>query len=392
MKIKILSVFGTRPEAIKMAPLIKKMAENARFDSKICVTGQHQEMLQSVLELFHITPDFNLQVMEKNQDLSHLTAKILLGMQGVLVHYHPDLILVHGDTTTTLVASLSAYYHRIPVAHVEAGLRSGNMMLPWPEEANRKLVGALSILHFAPTIGAKQNLLNEGVSEECIHVTGNTVIDTLLDTLQILDKNTHLMREYKQQFSFLDSSRRMILVTGHRRENFGGGFERMCDALRLIAKRFPEVDIVYPVHLNPQVQEPVNKLLSEIKNIYLIPPVDYLAFVYFMKNAYFILTDSGGVQEEAPSLGTPVLVMRDKTERPEAIEAGTVELVGTSVSKIVTHVERLLMDSSHYQRMSAANNPYGDGMASDRILSAIAAWFEKNRKQEMTGNLIKEVV
>jgi len=373
--IHSLCVFGTRPEAIKMAPVVKHLAEHAAFDSKVCVTGQHRQMLEPFLALFNIKPDFDLNVMTPNQTLSKLTTNILNGLAGVFEHYRPDVILVHGDTTTTLATSLAAYYHQIPVAHVEAGLRTGNIFLPWPEEANRKLTSVLAAQHFAPTPLSRQNLLDEGVPADAIHVTGNTVVDALFDVLQQFESNPALEKNYAKQFMFLTPKRRMILVTGHRRENFGGGFERICQALVRIAETFPDVDIVYPVHLNPQVQAPVNGLLSSTPNIHLIAPVDYLPFVYLMKASYMILTDSGGIQEEAPSLGKPVLVMRDTTERPEALEAGTVQLVGTEAPVIVSAVTRLLDDAEHYRRMSQAQNPYGDGDASRRIADALLTKF-----------------
>ena len=382
MTIKTLTILGTRPEAIKMATLIQQLNSDSRFNNKLCITGQHQHMLDPVLALFDLVPDFNLHVMTENQDLSHLTAKILTGLTDVFKQYQPDLILVHGDTTTTLASALSAYYHQIPIAHVEAGLRTGNIYSPWPEEANRKLTGALSKLHFAPTECSRSNLLREGVKQESIHVTGNTVIDALQAMVHKIDTQPGLQHTLEQQFSFLIPKRKMILVTGHRRENFGQGFERICQALANIAERFPDVDIVYPVHLNPRVQQPVNSLLAGIENIYLIPPVDYLPFVHLMKSAYLILTDSGGIQEEAPSLGKPVLVMRDNTERPEAIDAGCVELVGTDVETIVHHVSRLLTDEACYQRMSQAHNPYGDGKACARIVQVIAQVFSPHFKQE----------
>lgn len=375
MLINTLCIFGTRPEAIKMAPVIKQLEADPRFNNKICVTGQHQQMLDSVLNLFQIAPDFNLHVMTENQDLSHLTAKILTGLADVFKQYKPDLVLVHGDTTTTLAASISAYYHRIPVAHVEAGLRTGDINSPWPEEANRKLSGALTTLHFAPTHGSRNNLLREGTSPEHIHVTGNTVIDALYGMVNKINTQPELSHTLAQQFPFLTPTRKVILVTGHRRENFGDGFERICQALVSLAHQFPAIDIVYPVHLNPSVQKPVKSLLAGINNIYLINPVDYLPFIYLMQHAYIILTDSGGVQEEAPSLGKPVLVMRDKTERPEALDAGTVQLVGTDVDKIVSAVAILLTDKDLYYRMSCAQNPYGDGEASMRITEIIAAFF-----------------
>lgn len=391
MPINTLCIFGTRPEAIKMAPIIKLLEADSRFKSQLCITGQHKQMLDSALDLFQITPDYNLQVMTANQDLSQLTAKILTGLAEVLKQYKPDLILVHGDTTTTLAASISAYYHRIPVAHIEAGLRTGDMNSPWPEEANRKLAGALATLHFAPTSSSRTNLLHEGSKAENIHVTGNTVIDALYSIIDKINTQPHLSDKLAEQFPFLTPARKVILVTGHRRENFGKGFLRICQALANIACQFPDVDIIYPVHLNPCVQQPVNTLLAGIKNIFLIAPIDYLPFVYLMKHSYLILTDSGGVQEEAPSMGKPVLVMRDKTERPEAIDAGTVKLVGTEVEQIVKNVSRLLTDKQLYERMSLAQNPYGDGEASARIVGIIAALFSPHKENECTlteGSLI----
>ena len=373
--IHSLCVFGTRPEAIKMAPVVKQLVEHSAFSNKVCVTGLHRQMLEPFLDLFNIKPDFDLNVMTPNQTLSKLTANILNGLAGVFETHRPDVILVHGDTTTTLATSLAAYYHQIPVAHVEAGLRTGNIFLPWPEEANRKLTSVLAAQHFAPTPLSRQNLLDEGVPAEAIHVTGNTVVDALFDVLQQIESNPVLEHNYAAQFPFLTPKRRMILVTGHRRENFGGGFERICQALVCIAQAFPDVDVVYPVHLNPQVQTPVNKLLSSTPNIHLIAPVDYLPFVYLMKASTLILTDSGGIQEEAPSLGKPVLVMRDTTERPEAVDAGTVQLVGTEVHVILEAVTRLLENAEHYRRMSQAQNPYGDGDASRRIAEALVARF-----------------
>lgn len=369
---KVLVVFGTRPEAIKMAPLALALEADARFDTKVCVTGQHREMLDQVLELFAIKPEFDLRIMRPGQDLTDVTAAILQGLKDVFGQFKPDLVLVHGDTATTFATSLAAYYQQIPVAHVEAGLRTGNLYSPWPEEANRKLTGALAALHFAPTEISKQNLLREGVSSDHIVVTGNTVIDALLSVVNKLKNDASLQNRLGEQFNYIAPDRRIILVTGHRRESFGGGFERICQALVDIARTFPDVDIVYPVHLNPNVREPVNRLLAGIANVHLIEPLDYLPFVYLMNRAHLILTDSGGIQEEAPSLGKPVLVMRDTTERPEAVQAGTVKLVGTSVASIVRTLKELLTDSSAYQQMSFAHNPYGDGKACQRILDALA--------------------
>lgn len=369
--MKVLIVFGTRPEAIKMAPLALALAADPHFDAKVCVTGQHREMLDQVLKLFRIQPDFDLNIMRPGQDLTDVTTAVLQSLKGVFSSFKPDIVLVHGDTTTTFSTTLAAYYHQIPVAHVEAGLRTGNLYSPWPEEANRKLTGALAQLHFAPTDTSRQNLLREGISPDSIIVTGNTVIDALLDVVRRLDTDSRLRVEAEGPTSFLTTSERIILVTGHRRESFGIGFERICQALVKIARDHPDVRIIYPVHLNPNVRTPVNRLLTGIENIHLIEPLDYLPFVSLMTKAYIILTDSGGIQEEAPSLGKPVLVMRDTTERPEAIAAGTVRLVGTDTSTIVEEIERLLNDGEAYRDMSRAHNPYGDGKACKRILDAL---------------------
>lgn len=354
-----------------MAPVTLALANDDRFEARVCVTGQHREMLDQVLNLFKIVPDFDLNIMRSGQDLTDVTVAILQGMKDVFSQFKPDIVLVHGDTATTLAASLAAYYHQIPVAHVEAGLRTGNMYSPWPEEGNRKLTGALACLHFAPTETSRDNLLREGISAERIRVTGNTVIDALLNVVQRLEQDMELASEAVAPTEFLDSSRRFILVTGHRRESFGGGFERICQALGVVARNHPEIDIVYPVHLNPNVREPVNRLLSDVQNIHLIEPLDYLHFVHLMSRAHVILTDSGGIQEEAPSLGKPVLVMRETTERPEAVAAGTVKLVGTEIKNIVNELECLLADESAYRKMSFAHNPYGDGMASKRIIDSL---------------------
>lgn len=370
-KKKVLTVFGTRPEAIKMAPLVHQLANDERFDARVCVTAQHREMLDQVLGLFEITPEYDLNIMKAGQTLNDITARILTELKPVLQDFKPDVVLVHGDTATTFAASLAAYYEQIKVGHVEAGLRTGNIYSPWPEEANRKLTGALASYHFAPTATSRQNLLDEGYDENHIYVTGNTVIDALLMVKHKIENHRELSDNLATCFPFLDASRRMILVTGHRRESFGGGFERICEALSLIAKKYLDVQIVYPVHLNPNVQEPVNRLLSGLDNVYLIEPQEYLPFVYLMNRSYLILTDSGGIQEEAPSLGKPVLVMRDTTERPEAVEAGTVVLVGTDVDIICRKVEHLLENESTYTMMSKAHNPYGDGKACQRILDCL---------------------
>ncbi|WP_444677533.1 non-hydrolyzing UDP-N-acetylglucosamine 2-epimerase [Halomonas sp. E19] len=371
--MKILTVFGTRPEAIKMAPLALQLANDDRFEAKVCVTAQHREMLDQVLSLFELTPDFDLNLMKPGQDLADVTTGILHGMKSVFREFTPDMVLVHGDTATTFAASLAAYYHQIPVGHVEAGLRTGNLYSPWPEEANRKLTGALAAKHFAPTPTSKQNLLKEGVDPSAVFVTGNTVTDALLNVVHKLENDTALANGLAQRFAFLDPAKRLVLVTGHRRESFGGGFERICQALAHIANAHPDVQVVYPVHLNPNVREPVNRLLAGVDNIFLIEPQDYLPFVYLMNRAHLILTDSGGIQEEAPTLGKPVLVMRNTTERPEAVEAGTVKLVGTNVDVITSAISRLLLDENAYQAMSVAHNPYGDGKACQRIMDALVA-------------------
>ncbi len=369
--MKTLCVFGTRPEAIKMAPLALALAADERFEAKVCVTGQHREMLDQVLALFAIKPEFDLDIMKPRQDLTDVTSSILLGMKEVFREFKPDIVLVHGDTATTFAATLAAYYQQIPVAHVEAGLRTGNLYSPWPEEANRKLTGTLAKLHFAPTDNSRLNLIGEGVAKASIVVTGNTVIDALLEVIKRLEHDPHLFAKAAAPTAFLDNNRKLILVTGHRRESFGGGFERICKALLDTAQLHPDVDIVYPMHLNPNVREPVNRLLTGIDNVHLIEPLDYLPFVHLMSRAHIILTDSGGIQEEAPSLGKPVLVMRDTTERPEAVEAGTVKLVGTDGTNIVREINRLLLDAEAYRAMSYAHNPYGDGQASARIIEAL---------------------
>lgn len=385
-KKRILLVFGTRPEAIKMAPLVKELQKHPdRFETVVCVTAQHRQMLDQVLQIFEIVPDYDLDVMQAGQDLYDVTSKVLLGMREVLKSARPDVVLVHGDTSTSTAAALAAFYQQIPVGHVEAGLRTGNIYSPWPEEMNRQITGRLASLHFAPTPLSKNNLLAEGVSPESIHVTGNTVIDALFMVVDKIRQNgledglaADLVRRYPALKPALagehsSGSRRLILVTGHRRENFGQGFENICHALAEIASMHPNVDIVYPVHLNPNVQEPVQRILGNAtaSNVILIDPVDYLPFVYLMDSSYLIITDSGGVQEEAPSLGKPVLVMRETTERPEAVEAGTVRLVGTVAEKIVRHTSELLTDSVVYNVMRQAHNPYGDGKACSRILQVL---------------------
>ncbi|BBU94200.1 MULTISPECIES: non-hydrolyzing UDP-N-acetylglucosamine 2-epimerase [Providencia] len=369
--MKVLTVFGTRPEAIKMAPLVHALAEDTDFEAKVCVTAQHREMLDQVLKLFEIIPDYDLNIMKPGQDLTDITCRILEGLKSVFADFQPDVVLVHGDTATTMATSLAAFYHRIPVGHVEAGLRTGNLYSPWPEEANRKIAGHLAMYHFAPTENSRQNLLKESIPDSHIFVTGNSVIDALLWVRDKVMSDQHMMEKLAANYPFIDPNKKMILVTGHRRESFGGGFERICHALAEIAQAHPDVQVVYPVHLNPNVSEPVKRILHDIDNIILISPQDYLPFVYLMNHAYLILTDSGGIQEEAPSLGKPVLVMRDTTERPEAVDAGTVRLVGTDTQKIVKEVNRLLTDDAEYHEMSRAHNPYGDGHACQRILAAL---------------------
>lgn len=369
---RVLLVFGTRPEAIKMAPLVLKLKENNKdFETKVCVTGQHRQMLDQVLSLFQLTPDYDLNLMKHGQTLSDVTTGVLKGLEQVFGEWLPDVVLVHGDTATTFAASLAAYYHKIKVGHVEAGLRTGDLYSPWPEEANRKLTGVLANYHFAPTQSSYDNLIKENVNPANIVVTGNTVIDALLQVKQKVEQDQALVNQFQQEFSFLDVEKKLILVTGHRRENFGQGFLNICKALAGLAKKHTEIQIVYPVHLNPNVQQPVNELLAGIANIYLITPQDYLPFVYLMNRSYLILTDSGGIQEEAPSLGKPVLVMRDTTERPEAVRAGTVRLVGTDIETIERSVIELLKDPDVYAEMAEAHNPYGYGDACEKIIKFI---------------------
>jgi len=362
--VKILAVFGTRPEAIKMAPVILALGDN--FDVKICVTAQHRQMLDQVLELFEIAPDYDLDIMQPGQDLFDITSNVLLGVKKVLQIEEPDVVLVHGDTTTSMATAMAAFYLKIPVGHVEAGLRTYDINSPFPEELNRQITSRIATLHFAPTKISRQNLLDEKVSDSQIYVTGNTVIDALLSMVEkarIVDFSDTLLKRMpflKQEKSGMP---RIILVTGHRRENFGLGFEEICHALSVVANENPDIHIIYPVHLNPNVREPVNRILSNLNNVHLIEPMEYLTFIKLMDLSYLILTDSGGIQEEAPSLGKPVLVMRDTTERPEAVESGTVKLVGTNKNDIVKMVNRLLTDSNFYMQMSKAHNPYGDGKA-----------------------------
>ncbi len=383
-KKTILLVFGTRPEAIKMAPLVKRLQnEPEKFKTVVCVTAQHRQMLDQVLHIFDIVPDYDLDIMKPNQDLYDITSRVLLGMRDVLKEVQPDVVLVHGDTTTSTAAALAAFYQQIPVGHVEAGLRTHNIYSPWPEEMNRQITGRITTHHFAPTPLAKQNLLRENVAENQIIVTGNTVIDALYMVVDKIKKDKCLQQELKEMLkkagydtARLDSSRRLVLITGHRRENFGDGFISMCTAIRDLANKYPEVDFVYPMHLNPNVRRPIHEVfgedLTQHTNLFFIEPLEYLSFVYLMEKSTIVLTDSGGIQEEAPGLGKPVLVMRDTTERPEALESGTVHLVGTNYDKIVEEVSTLLDDAKAYQRMSQAVNPYGDGLACKRISEYLA--------------------
>ncbi len=371
MTQKILLVFGTRPEAIKMLPVAKALAEDPEFDVKICVTAQHRQMLDQVLDLFETTPDYDLNVMKEAQGLEQITSAVLAGLTGVLAEAKPDRILVHGDTTTTMAASLAAFYHKIPVGHVEAGLRSGDNTQPWPEEVNRRVTDVIADVFFAPTSRSRDNLLAENVCPKRVHVTGNTVIDALLGIVERLDGRPNIAADLEKRFNFLDPERPILLVTGHRRENFGPPFLSLCQAIRDLSIAHP-IQVVYPVHLNPQVRSAVGQVLTGVPHVHLIEPLDYLPFVYLMKRSHVVLTDSGGIQEEAPSLGKPVFVMRNVTERPEAVEAGTVKLVGTDRARIFEDVTEVLSNPAHYERMSRAHNPYGDGKASRRIADILA--------------------
>ena len=377
---KIMLVFGTRPEAIKMAPLVKEFQKRPNeFQTIVCVTGQHREMLDQVLHIFEITPDYDLNIMKQGQDLYDVTARVLLGMRDVLKEAKPDVVLVHGDTTTSTAAALAAFYQQIPVGHVEAGLRTHNIYSPWPEEMNRQLTGRLATYHFAPTPLSRQNLLSEGVQESHITVTGNTVIDALYMVVDKIKRDKALDAELEKllkqsgyDVNRLSAGKKLVLITGHRRENFGDGFISMCRAIKALTEKYPEVDFVYPMHLNPNVRKPIHEVfgedLSGLGNMFFIEPLEYLSFVYLMEKSTIVLTDSGGIQEEAPGLGKPVLVMRDTTERPEALEAGTVKLVGTNYDKIITEVSALIEDREYYDKMSKAVNPYGDGLSSNRIV------------------------
>ena len=371
MKKRVMAVFGTRPEAIKMAPVVKACRARPELEVKVCVTAQHRQMLDQVMDIFGLTADFDLNVMAPNQTLGDVTCKVLKGMEGVFAQWKPDVILVQGDTTTVMAAALAAFYHKIEVGHVEAGLRTGNIYSPWPEEMNRLIAGCLATQHYAPTPRSRDNLLKENKNPETVFVTGNTVIDALHDAVAIMDGDQALTAKLEAEFPFLDASRRLVLVTGHRRENFGEGFIHICNAIARVAKR-DDVQVVYPMHMNPNVRKPVTDILGHLGNVHLIEPLDYLSFLYMMRRSYLIMTDSGGVQEEAPSLGKPVIVMRDTTERPEAVDAGTVILAGTETEAMAFAAERLLDDPDFYHRMAHAVNPYGDGLASKRIASLLA--------------------
>lgn len=372
---KILLVFGTRPEAIKMVPIIKALKRDKIFDAKVCVTAQHREMLDQVLEIFDIVPDYDLNIMNPTQDLFDVTSNVILGMRTVLNDFMPNIVLVHGDTTTTSASALAAFYHKIKVGHIEAGLRTNNIYSPWPEEANRQITSVIANFHFAPTLTSQNNLLKENKDKKNILICGNTVIDSLFLVLNKIEKDSAIKKKIINNISKqyeLKNEKKIILVTGHRRENFGKGFINICEALKMIADNNPTIDIVYPVHLNPNVQKPVRKMLSGSRNIFLIDPMSYQSFIYIMSKSYFIITDSGGIQEEAPSLGKPVLVMRDTTERPEALKAGTVKLVGTNPQVIFEESQMLLDDKNKYDKMSKAHNPYGDGFASEKIVNFLS--------------------
>ncbi len=383
MRKKIMLVFGTRPEAIKMAPLVKCLQQrHEEFEAIVCVTGQHREMLDQVLKIFDITPAYDLNIMKAGQDLYDVTSRVLLGMRDVLKTVNPDIVLVHGDTTTSTASALAAFYQQIPVGHVEAGLRTHNIYSPWPEEMNRQITGRIATLNFAPTPLSRQNLLDEGVASDHIFVTGNTVIDALHIVVDKIKCNSELnetlsanLARQGYDVSRLDNGRKLVLITGHRRENFGDGFLNICNAIKHLSEKYREVDFVYPMHLNPNVRRPIHKIFGEnlenLGNLFFIEPLEYLDFVFLMEKSNIVLTDSGGIQEEAPGLGKPVLVMRDTTERPEALDAGTVKLVGTDYNKIVDNVSLLLDDEKEYTIMSRANNPYGDGKACPRIADAL---------------------
>lgn len=374
--MRILFIFGTRPEAIKLSPLILRLKKNSRFKVGVCVTAQHREMLDSVLSFFEIQPDFDLDIMKTNQDLTTVSSRVIKKLDKVYKDFKPDLNIVHGDTITTSMASISSFLNKIKIAHVEAGLRTDNLLSPWPEEANRRITSVLADFNFCPTSESKQNLLKENISDDKIFITGNTVIDSLFQTVDKFNSDNNIDQNYMQYFSFLDFSKKIILVTGHRRENFGEGFSNICEAIKKLAIDKPEIQIVYPVHLNPNVQEPVKKILNNVENIFLIEPLDYAPFVYLMSKSYFILTDSGGIQEEAPSLGKPVLVMRENTERPEAVKAGTVKLVGTNIQDIYKGSCQLLNNFETYKKMSESHNPYGAGDSSEKIEKILNRFYE----------------
>lgn len=383
---RIMLIFGTRPEAIKMAPLVKALQKDSRFETIVTVTGQHRQMLDQVLHLFDIKPQYDLNIMKQGQDLYDITSRILVGMRDILKESNPDIVLVHGDTSTSTAAALAAFYAQIPVGHVEAGLRTYDIYSPWPEEMNRQITGRIATLHFSPTSRSHDNLTSEGVKENQIAVTGNTVIDALMTVVEKINKDSDLELQLRRfvtesgyDISRLDSGKRLVLVTGHRRENFGEGFQNICGALRDLACKYPDVDFLYPMHLNPNVRKPINETFGNIehKNVFFIEPLDYLYFVYMMQKAYIILTDSGGIQEEAPSLGKPVLVMREVTERPEALEAGTIKLVGTNRKLIVDTASKFLDDDDYYEKNKLIANPYGDGKACERIIAKIADFFCK---------------
>lgn len=386
--MKILSVFGTRPEAIKMAPLVRMLAEQKDFEAKICVTGQHRDMLDQVLDIFDIVPDYDLSVMKPNQDLTGITTEVLTGLRGILADEKPDWVLVHGDTTTSMAAAMAAFYAHCRIGHVEAGLRTGNLLSPWPEEMNRVVTDSMADLLFAPTSSARQHLVLEKIDPARIVVTGNTVIDALEIAVE-KTREPEAKKRFDRNFGFLDPDKKLVLVTAHRRESFGAGIRRICEGLQDIAASMPDVELIYPVHPNPNILEPVTDLLSRIDNVHLVSPQDYLPFVYLMDRADLILTDSGGVQEEAPSLGKPVLVMRDTTERPEAVAAGTVALVGTDRDAISGRAREILQNRDVYERFARASNPYGDGKASERILAALRGEmvFEFRHSQQ-AGSLI----
>lgn len=375
-KTRVLTVFGTRPEAIKMAPVVRSLASRSDIEARVCVTAQHREMLDQVLSIFDIAPNYDLDIMKSEQDLYDVTSRVLLGMREVIQEFQPDAVLVHGDTATTMATSIAAYYQKTPVGHVEAGLRTRNIYSPWPEEVNRQVTGRIASWHFAPTEGARNNLLAEAVPDEMIHVTGNTVIDALEIVISQIDGNDRLKSDIRQNLlplvGFDPEEHPYVLITGHRRESFGDGFLHICRAIARLAEMYADYGFIYPVHLNPNVRGPVMQELSGIRNVHLIEPQEYQPFVYLMSRSYLILTDSGGIQEEAPSLGKPVLVMRDTTERPEAVEAGTVRLVGANEERIVTEVTTLIEDGKGYEAMSRAHNPYGDGKASERIVDILS--------------------